>query len=170
VLLAPLATAHHYTDTPVEIVASTVSTDRFRLADRRNPLLLGAAQASTARAMRQAGISHGDIDFFELHDAFSIVACLSLEAAGFAQPGQGWTLAASGAIARDGSLPIATMGGLKARGHPIGATALYQTCEIVAQLRREAGHNQLDEPRVGLLQSIGGPGSSVLTHIFHRAG
>lgn len=169
ILLAPLSEAAKFTDSPVEVVASSAATDRFRIADRPNPLLLAGARASAERAMEQAGISRSDIDFFELHDAFSIVACLSLEAAGFAGPGRGWELAANGEIGLEGSIPIATMGGLKARGHPIGATALYQTCEIVQQLSGRAGDNQLDQPRFGMLQSIGGPGSSVLTHIFSGA-
>lgn len=166
VLLAPLSKSPHITDTQVEIVASSAATDRFRIADRPDSLSLSAASASAAQAMKQAGISRSDIDFFELHDAFSIIACLSLEAVGFAEPGQGWELAANNEIGLGGSIPIATMGGLKARGHPIGATAIYQTCEIVQQLGGQAGPNQLDQPRYGMLQSVGGPGSTVLTHIF----
>jgi acetyl-CoA C-acetyltransferase len=166
VLLAPLSGAHRYTHDPVEIVASTAATDRFRLADRPDPLALQAATFSAARALQEAGIGRADVDFFELHDAFSIIACLSLEATGFAKPGTGWELAASGQIGLQGSIPIATRGGLKARGHPIGATALYQACEIVQQLTGKAGGSQLDHPRFGMLQSIGGPGSTVLTHIF----
>ena len=166
VLLAPLSEAHKYTRHPVEIIASAAATDRFRLADRPDPLALQAATASAAKALQQAGIGREDVDFFELHDAFSIVACLSLEATGFAKPGKGWELAAMGEIGQNGSIPIATRGGLKARGHPIGATALYQTCEIVQQLTGKAGGNQLDDPRYGMLQSIGGPGTTVLTHLL----
>ena len=94
------------------------------------------------------------------------MACLLLEATGFAAPGRGWELAASGEIGLKGTIPIATMGGLKARGHPIGATALYQTCEIVQQLTGQAGANQLDMPQVGMLQSVGGAGTTILTHLF----
>jgi acetyl-CoA C-acetyltransferase len=151
---------------PVEIVASSAATDRFRIADRPDPLTLTAAGSSANSALRQSGISRDEIDFFELHDAFSIISCLSLEAAGFAEPGRGWELAANGAIKLGGSLPITTMGGLKARGHPIGASALYQTCEIVQQLSGQAGPNQLDRARCAMSQSLGGPGSTVLTHIF----
>lgn len=166
VLLAPLEKARKLCAHPIEIVASTAATDRFRISDRANPLALSAATTSAASALQQAAISREQIDFFELHDAFSIVACLSLEATGYALPGRGWELAANGDIRLGGKIPIATMGGLKARGHPIGATAIYQTCEIVQQLRGMAGSSQLDKPRFGMLQSIGGPGSTVLTHIF----
>ncbi len=169
VLLAPLSEARRLGGAAVEVVASTAASDRFRIADRQNPLILSAAIATVELAVKQAGIARDEIDFFELHDAFSIIACLSLEAAGFAAPGRGWELAGRGEIGLGGSIPIATMGGLKARGHPIGATALYQTCEIVQQLRGQAGLNQLDRPRFGMLQSIGGPGSTVLTHIFTKA-
>ncbi len=170
VLLAPLAEAGQYGSRPVEIIASSATTDRFRMADRANPLLLEAAVRSTRQAFNEAGISCQDVSFFELHDAFSIMACLLLEAAGFAQPGRGWVLAATGQIGLQGSIPIATMGGLKARGHPIGATALYQTCEIVQQLTGQAGQNQLDEPKIGMLQSVGGAGTTVLTHLFAAPG
>lgn len=166
VLLAPAATAHRYTTRPVPILASTVATDRFRLADRPNPLELTAAARSAAKAYQQANVTPDDIDFFELHDAFSIMACLQLEAAGFAPPGQGWQLAVGGEIALTGRIPIATLGGLKARGHPIGATALYQVCEIVLQLTGRAGPNQLPHPCLALTQSVGGAAGTVITHIF----
>jgi len=169
VLLAPLADARRYTDQPVEILASGATTDRFRMADRPDALQLTAAARSAQQAFQQAGITGQEISFFEVHDAFSIMACLLLEAAGFAAPGEGWRLAENGEIGLNGRIPIATMGGLKARGHPIGATALYQTCEIVQQLCGQAGPNQVDDPRTALLQSVGGAGTTVLTHIFAPA-
>ncbi len=169
VLLAPLADAWRYSRRPVEIIASSATTDHFRMADRADPLSLAAATRSTQQALDQAGIKQQDVSFFELHDAFSIMACLLLEAAGFAQRGRGWELAANEEIGLQGRLPIATMGGLKARGHPIAATALYQTCEIVQQLTGQAGNNQLDEPQIGMLQSVGGAGTTVLTHLFAMA-
>jgi acetyl-CoA C-acetyltransferase len=166
VVLAPSEEARAYTDQPVEILASSVSTDRFRLEDRPRQLWLEAAQLSAQKAFRLANAHRNDIGLFEVHDAFSITACLMLEAVGFAEPGQGWRLAADKEIWIRGSIPIATMGGLKARGHPIGATALYQTCEIVLQLTGRGGKNQVRNPKLGLLQSIGGVGSTVISHIF----
>ncbi len=154
---------HHQ---PVKMLSASVVTDRFRIADREDPLHLAASTRSAREAFRRANVHRSDIDLFEVHDAFSIMNCLILEAVGFAEPGQGWRLAAEGEIFRDGKLPICTMGGLKARGHPIGASAIYQTCEIVQQLTGTAGQNQLPDPRLGLLQSVGGAGSTVLTHIF----
>lgn len=161
-----LAASDLFPRAPVKILASQVTTDRFRLLDRTDPLVLEAAGRSIAKTLATAGIRREAVDFFELHDAFSIVACLALEAAGFAAPGQGWRLAADGAIGRDGRIPISTRGGLKARGHPIGATALYQVGDIVAQLTGTAGANQLPEPKIGLMQSFGGLATTVLTHLF----
>lgn len=166
VVLAPREQAGAYCQAPVHILASQVATDRFRLADRRDPLLLAAARRSALMAFDKAGAGPEDVSLFELHDAFSIISCLLLEAAGFAQPGQGWRLAAEGAIALDGRIPIATFGGLKARGHPIGATGLYQACEIVAQLSSRAGANQVANARLALMQSVGGVGTTVITHLF----
>ncbi len=146
VLLAPTNQARQFTQTPVQILAANVTTDRFRAADRQNPLAVEAMRLSAEKAFSQANINRDDIDFFEVHDAFSIMACLALEAAGFAGPGEGWRLAAAGEIGLNGRIPLSTMGGLKARGHPIGATALYQVCEIVQQLTGTAGQNQIPNP------------------------
>lgn len=166
VVLAPRDQARAFCHLPVHILASSVATDRFRVADRDEPLHLKAAQWSAQRAFRRANVNRQDIDFVEVHDAFSIMACLLLESAGFAEAGEGWRLAAEMEIGLDGQLPICTMGGLKARGHPIGATALYQTCEIVQQLTGMAGANQLTSPRLAMMQSIGGAGTTILCHIF----
>lgn len=166
VILAPSEQARAYNPHPVQILASSVVTDRFRIDDRKDPLQLEAAQRSSHDAYRKANINREDIHLFEVHDAFSIMACLQLEAAGFAESGQGWRLAAEDEISLRGQIPITTMGGLKARGHPIGATGLYQACEIVLQLTGRAGENQVQSAEIGMMQSIGGAASTVLTHIF----
>ncbi len=166
VVLSPSEEARAHNPHPVRILASSVATDRFRVGDRANPLRLSAAQESGQKAFRQANVNRDDVDFFELHDAFSIMACMQLEAAGFAKPGEGWRLAAEKRIELKGDIPITTMGGLKARGHPIGATALYQACEIVLQLTGRAGKNQLKDPQVAMMQSVGGAGTTLITHIL----
>ena len=102
-------------------------------------------------AFRRANVNLEDVSLFEVHDTFSITACLLLEAVGFAPAGQGCRLAADKEIRLHGKIPIATMGGLKARGHPIGATAIYQACEIVLQLTGRAGKNQVRNAKAGLL-------------------
>jgi acetyl-CoA C-acetyltransferase len=166
VVLSASEEARAHSPHPVRILASSVATDRFRVGDRANPLWLAAAHDSVLKAFRQANVNRGDVDFFELHDAFSIMSCMALEAAGFAAPGQGWRLAAEKRIELKGDIPITTMGGLKARGHPIGATALYQACEIVLQLTGRAGKNQLKDPQVAMMQSVGGAGTTLITHIL----
>jgi acetyl-CoA C-acetyltransferase len=166
VLLAPSDQARAFSRNPVRMLASSVATDTFRIFDREEPLWFEAAHLSAQNAFRQANANREDISFFEVHDAFSITACLLLEAVGFADPGHGWRLAAERKIGLRDLLPLCTMGGLKARGHPIGATALYQTCEITLQLTGRAGKNQIRDPRLGLLQSVGGVASTIVTHIF----
>lgn len=166
VVLAPSEQARALNPEPVQLLASSVVNDRFRIDDREDPLQLEAAHRSSHDAYRKANINREDIHLFEVHDAFSIMACLQLEAAGFAEPGQGWRLAVEDEIRLQGQIPITTMGGLKARGHPIGATGLYQACEIVLQLTGRAGENQVRNAEIGMMQSVGGAASTVLTHIF----
>ena len=152
----------------VRVVASAVGTDSLALSRRRTLLELEGAHLSAQRAYAQAGLKPADIDLFELHDAYTIITALSLEAAGFALPGEGVSLGQSGATALDGDLPIATMGGLKARGHPVGATGVYQLVEATLQLREEAGANQVQNAHTAMTQSIGGTGATVVTHILQR--
>ncbi len=149
----------------VEVISSAVATDTIALHDRRNPLFLQGVHESAQSAYSQAGIGPDDIDVFELHDAFAIMAALSLEACGFASEGQGARLAMDGEITREGRIPICTMGGLKGRGHPIGASGVYQIVELVQQLQGSAGANQV-ECRLGMAQSIGGSGATTVTHIL----
>jgi acetyl-CoA C-acetyltransferase len=133
---------------------------------RKDPLFLTAAHESAKRAYAMAGITQEDIDVFELHDAFSIMSALSLEACGFAERGQGVRLGLDNEISPKGRVPVCTRGGLKARGHPVGATGMYQIVEVVQQLRGECGATQVDGARVGMAQNIGGSGASILTHIL----
>jgi acetyl-CoA C-acetyltransferase len=152
----------------VRIAGSSVATDTLALHDRPDTLDFRAVRLSMERARYQAGIDIDQIDFFELYDAYSIFVPLSLEAAGFAAPGQGWQLAQDEKISLTGSVPIATMGGLKARGNPWGATGVYQAVEAVQQLRGQAGSNQIPGAKWGLIQCLGGPASTAITNIFER--
>src|SRR5258706_3062205 len=152
----------------VKIIASANASDALALHDRSEPLTFSAAKISVEQALQKAGIALEVIDFFDYHDAFSIYAALSLEAAGFAAPGQGWTLASDGSITLKGRIPTATLGGLKARGYPGGASGVYQAVEAVLQLRGSAGSNQLNGAMFGMIQSLGGPASTAVTHILQR--
>jgi acetyl-CoA C-acetyltransferase len=168
VVLAPADMARSLSAAPVRIAASAIGTDSLAVHDRRDPMVLDGAIISTRRAYEQAGVGPEDIDLFELHDAFSVMAALSLEGAGFAEKGQGLRLALDGEIGIDGRIPVNTMGGLKARGHPVGATGMYQIVEVVQQLRGLAGQNQVKDARLGMAQNIGGSGATVVTHILER--
>jgi acetyl-CoA C-acetyltransferase len=150
----------------VRITGSSLVTDRLAIHDRIEPLAFEAARKSIERACRQAGILPGDVDLFEIYDSYSIYAALALEAAGFTQRGEGWKLAREGKMNRDGELPIATFGGLKARGNPGGATGVYQAVEAILQLRGQAGANQVLGARRALVQSLAGPASSAVAHVF----
>jgi acetyl-CoA C-acetyltransferase len=150
----------------VMITGSACATDSLAVHSRRDPLWLSAAEKSAKRAYAQAGVSPDEIDVFELHDAFSIMSALSLEACGFAERGQGPRLGLEGDILPTGKIPLTTRGGLKARGHPVGATGIYQIVEIVQQLRCEAGATQVPDASVGMAQNIGGSGATVITHIL----
>ncbi len=167
VVLVPLEYVQKNSRLPlVKVLASAAATDSIAIDQRRDPLWLKAAEISSKKAYSQAGIGPENIDFFELHDAFSIMAALSLEANGFAERGQGPRLANDGEILPTGKLPIATRGGLKARGHPVGATGMYQIVEAVQQLRGEAVGTQVEKARIGMTQNIGGSGSNIITHIL----
>ncbi|MDA0242775.1 MAG: thiolase domain-containing protein [Chloroflexi bacterium] len=161
-LLVPAARAPQ----AVRILGSAIATDTLAVHDRTDVTWLSAVAKSAERAYAQAGVSPADIDLFELHDAFSIMAALSLEASGFAERGRGVRLAQDGVIFSNGRLPIASMGGLKSRGHPVGATGLYQLAEATLQLRGRAGAAQLDGLRLAMTQNIGGSGATVATHIL----
>jgi acetyl-CoA C-acetyltransferase len=152
----------------VKIAASATSTDTLALHDRRDLLSFQAARESAEQALHKAGTTLEQVNFFEYHDSFSIYAALSLEAAGFALRGEGWKLASDGSITLTGRTPCVTMGGLKARGFPGGATGVYQAVEAVQQLRGEAGPNQLNGAVYGLIQSLGGPAATAVSHILQR--
>jgi acetyl-CoA C-acetyltransferase len=154
----------------VKVAGSATSSDTLALHDRKDMLYFEAVHNSTGRAIKQAGITLDQIDLFEYHDVFSIYAALSLESTGFAIRGQGWKLAAEGAIALNGRIPCATMGGLKARGFPGGATGVYQAVEAATQLRGQAEANQIAGATYALIQSLGGPASTAVTHVLQRIG
>jgi acetyl-CoA C-acetyltransferase len=155
-----------YSQPLVRIMGSSLVTDRLAMHDRPDPLAFDAARRSVEKACRQAGILPKDVDLFELYDSYSITAALSLEAAGLAERGEGWRLAQQGKLNRDGELPISTMGGLKARGNPGGATGVYQAVEATLQLRAQAGANQVANARRAMIQCLAGPASSAVTHIL----
>lgn len=151
---------------PIHIAASAAATDTLTLHDRADLLDFEAVRLSFDKAIAQAGITRDELDLFELHDAFTIISTLTLEAAGFAARGEGWRIAADQKIGLSADLPLSTFGGLKSRGNPVGATGIYQAVEATLQLRGAAGSNQVPEARVAMIQNMGGLGSTVITHIL----
>ena len=150
----------------ITVAGSASATDSIAVHSRKDPLFLSAAYESSRRAYEMAKVTPQDIDVFELHDAFSIMSALSLEACGFAERGQGVRLGLDNEINPNGRVPVCTRGGLKARGHPVGATGIYQIVEVVQQLRGECGETQVDGAKVGMAQNIGGSGATIITHIL----
>jgi acetyl-CoA C-acetyltransferase len=153
---------------PVRIRGSAAATDALALHNRADVLFLRAANLAAGRAYEQAQIQPGDLNLAELHDSYTVLSALQLEAIGFARRGEGWKLAADGQIGRGGQLPISTFGGLKARGNPLGATGVYQAVEVALQLRRDAGENQVPHARLGLVLNLGGLGCTAVAHVLER--
>ena len=166
VLLCPLDMAKEFTDRPVKIVASGLATSSMALADREDPAFLDSVQKSGERAFKMAGIGPRDVNVAEVHDCFTIAEICCTEALGFVERGKGGPAAKEGFTALGGCIPVNTSGGLKSKGHPVGATGIAQTIEIFRQLRGEAGARQVENARIGLAQNMGGSGASSVVHIF----
>jgi acetyl-CoA C-acetyltransferase len=156
----------NYSHPLVKIAGSAAASDTLALHDRKDMLYFETAQLSAGKAMKKVGLTLDQINFFEYHDSYSIYAALALESVGFAIRGKGWKLAADGEIGLKGKIPCATMGGMKARGFAGGASGVYQAVEAALQLRGQAGANQIAGAKYGLIQSMGGPASTAVSHIL----
>jgi acetyl-CoA C-acetyltransferase len=168
-VLAPVEEAKKFTDTPVEVAASSVATDALSLYQRRELTVFEGSRRAADEAFRRAHLTPSDIDLVEIHDAFSVLGIMALEDLGFADKGSGSKLLQDGQCERDGKLPVNTFGGLKARGHPVGASGMYQLAELTLQLSNRAEKCQVPNARAGLTQSVGGIGSTVAVHILRRS-
>ena len=155
-------------DRAVIIEACEIGTDTIALDNRKEPLWLSGVERSVKKAFKTAGVSHKDIELFELHDAFSIMSALSLESSGFAERGTAPKIAQGDGVAINGLLPISTFGGLKGRGHPVGATGMYQIVEAVQQLRGEAPEAIQVDCKRAMTQNVGGSGATVITSILSK--
>jgi acetyl-CoA C-acetyltransferase len=166
VLLCPLDQANKYTDKPVKIIGSGLASGSIALANREDPAFLDSVQKSAERAYKMAGVGPRDIQVAEVHDCFAIAEICCIEALGLVERGKGGAAAREGFTALGGCVPVNTSGGLKAKGHPVGATGIAQAIEIFTQLQGEGGARQVDKARVGLTQNMGGSGASSVVHIF----
>lgn len=167
-VLTSLENARKFTDSPVTIAASCVATDRVSLYQRPDITTFEASRKASGQAYEAAGVKAEDVDVLEVHDAFSVLGIMALEDLGFASKGSGARLVKDGVCARDGRLPTNTFGGLKARGHPVGASGMYQLAELALQLSNKAGKCQVPKASVGLAQSVGGIGTTITVHILKR--
>lgn len=167
-VLAPLERAREFADSPVKIASSAVASDRLSLSQRPDLTVFEGSRKASAEAYRRASLSPEDIDLLEVHDAFSVLGIMALEDLGFAPKGKGVQLVKDSVCARDSKLPTNTFGGLKARGHPVGASGVYQIAELTLQLSNRAEKCQVPDANVGMSQSVGGIGSTVAVHILRR--
>ena len=166
VVVAPLERAREFTDTPVRVLATAQASDTITLHDRRDICTLDASVAAGRWAFEMAGLSQKDIDLVEVHDCFTIAEICAIEDLGFCKKGEAGALTEQGVTALGGDIPVNTSGGLKACGHPVGATGIKQVCELVQQLRGEAGKRQVDGAEIGMAHNVGGTGATVAVHIL----
>ncbi len=168
VLLVREDLAHRFTDNPLYVIGSGQASDGA-IHDRPTLTSLASAQKAAAAAYEMAGVKPADIDVVEVHDCFTIAEIIATEDLGFFEPGQGWWAVEEGKTARSGVRPVNTSGGLKSKGHPVGASGVGQVIEIWKQLRGEAGERQVPgSPRLGLTHNVGGTGQTCVVHIFER--
>jgi len=163
--------AKRYTDRPVIVIGSGAATDYLAIHDRKDLTGLLAARKAAAQAYEEAGVGPKDIQVAEVHDCFTIAEIMAYEDLGFCEDGQGGFLIRDGLTKLDGPIPVNPSGGLKAKGHPIGATGIGQICEIVHQLRGDVREpvRQVKGARIGLTHNVGGSGGTAVVHIFRSS-
>ncbi len=154
---------------PVRVAASAHATDALALHDRADLSWLASTAKAAELAYKQAGVGPKDLSFCEVHDCFTIAEIMVIEALGLAERGKGGAAAASGLTALGGKIPVNPSGGLKSKGHPVGATGVAQIRETVLQLRGACGQRQVKNASRGLTQNMGGTGASTVVHILERA-
>ena len=158
--------AGEFSDKPVRVLGIAQASDSFALDQKADITTFPAVKAAAAKAYKMAGVQPADIQFGELHDCFTIAEIIALEDLGFVPRGQGGPCSAAGYTARSGAKPMNTSGGLKSKGHPVGATGVSQICDIVQQIRCEAGERQLTRHSLGLAENLGGSGASCVVTIL----
>jgi len=167
-ILANEEHARRLTDDPVWILGSGAASDRLAVYERPSLTTLTASKTAARDALQQSGLSLEGIDLAEVHDCFTIAEILALEDLGFCAKGQGGPFSESGATRRDGKRPVNPSGGLKAKGHPLGATGAAQAYEVFKQLRGQAGDRQVAGAQSALTHNVGGSGASCVVHVFGR--
>jgi acetyl-CoA C-acetyltransferase len=169
VIVAPVEMAKEYTDSPVYVLGCGQATDTISLHNRADFCTFGATVAAGKRAYEMAKVLPEDIDLVEVHDCFTIAEIVAIEDLGFFKKGQGGPATLAGETAIGGKIPVNTSGGLKACGHPVGATGLKQAVECVEQLRGVAGKRQVDGAEIAMTHNVGGTGGTAVCHIFSNS-
>jgi acetyl-CoA C-acetyltransferase len=168
VILAPLDMAHSFSKKPIEIVASAQASDHLALHSRESMVSLKATQVAAKKAYEVAKMTPKDMQFAEVHDCFTIAEIMAIEDLGFFPKGKGGPASLEGKTALGSEIPINTSGGLKACGHPVGATGVKQAVEVTWQLRGEAEGRQVKDAHIGLSQNVGGSGATAVVHIYRN--
>ncbi len=169
VVIVPLEQAAQYHARFAKVLAVTQTSDHVALDHKADITYFPAVKAAGEKAYKLAGVGPKQIDLAELHDCFTIAEIIASEDLGFTAKGQGGPFAVSGATAMGGEIPINTSGGLKSKGHPVGATGVGQICDVVMQLRGEAGERQVAKHHIGLAQNLGGSGATCVVTILEAA-
>jgi len=168
VIICPLEYAKKMNKPAVKIIGSGHATDTIALSSRKDVTWLEATYQAGKQAYSMAQKEPKDISLVEVHDCFTIAEICVLEALGIVEKGKGGDAVEKGVTSLEGKIPVNTSGGLKAKGHPVGATGVAQVVEVVKQLRGEAGERQVKDARIGMTQNMGGSGGSTVIHIFER--
>jgi acetyl-CoA C-acetyltransferase len=169
VLIAPLERASEFTDKPIRVLGISQTSDHVALDEKADITTFRAVQTSAEKAYKMAGVKPADIQFAEVHDCFTIAEIMAIEDLGFVPKGEGGPYTLAGRTCIQGERPVNTSGGLKAKGHPVGATGVGQICDVAQQIRGEAGERQLQRNSLGLAQNLGGSGATSVVTILGAA-
>jgi acetyl-CoA C-acetyltransferase len=168
IILCEEKLAKKFTDTPIYLIGSGQGSDSLSLAQRESLTSIKAARVAAEAALKQAKISIKEVNVTEVHDCFSIAELMAMEDLGLCRKGEAGKCVERNETYFDSKMPINTSGGLKSVGHPVGATGVKQTIEIVMQLRNEADKRQVKKAEIGLTHNVGGTGGTVVVNIFRR--
>ncbi|MCR4335622.1 MAG: thiolase domain-containing protein [archaeon] len=169
VILAATDVAKKYSEQPIEIIGSGQASGTIALTGRKNLTGIEATTIASKIAFEKAKLTQKDVDFAEVHDCFTIAEIMAIEDLGFFKKGEGGKATEQGKTAMDGEIPINTSGGLKGKGHPVGATGVAQAIEAVQQLQNKAGKRQIKDANIGLTHNVGGSGATVVVNLYRRA-
>ncbi len=169
VVIAPLERASEFTGKPVKILGIAQTSDQVALDQKDDITAFKAVREAGEKAYRMAKLGPQDIQFAEMHDCFTIAEIIATEDLGFVKKGEGGPYALQGCTALTGPRPVNTSGGLKAKGHPVGATGVGQICDIAMQIRGDAGERQIARHEIGLAQNLGGSGATAVVTILGAA-